>query len=151
MSRLLRYFLLLAVLALPVGTVFGQSFKTHKVKKQETIYGIAHENGLTEEQLRAANPGMESPDFVLKKGYIIRVPLLTTGVNGDVRQRDIRVGVLLPLHNQDNDGRRMLEYYRGYFFFFYFSIIIIFRNWIFFFLFGFLFRFLFFFFFSFII
>lgn len=113
MSRLLRYFLLLAVLALPVGTVFGQSFKTHKVKKQETIYGIAHENGLTEEQLRAANPGMESPDFVLKKGDIIRVPLLTTGVNGDVRQRDIRVGVLLPLHNQDNDGRRMLEYYRG--------------------------------------
>lgn len=113
MSRLLRYFLLLSVLMLSVGTAFGQSYKTHKVKKKETIYGIARENGLTEEQLRAANPGMESPDYMLQKGDIIRVPLLVTGVNGDVRQRAIRLGVLLPLHDQNNDGRRMLEYYRG--------------------------------------
>ena len=25
----------------------------------------------------------------------------------------IRVGVMLPLHNQDGDGKRMVEYYRG--------------------------------------
>jgi len=31
----------------------------------------------------------------------------------DVRQRAIRVGVMLPLHNVDGDGRRMVEYYRG--------------------------------------
>ena len=31
----------------------------------------------------------------------------------DVRNRAIRVGVMLPLHNQNGDGKRMVEYYRG--------------------------------------
>ena len=31
----------------------------------------------------------------------------------DVRKRAIRVGVMLPLHDVDGDGRRMVEYYRG--------------------------------------
>ena len=31
----------------------------------------------------------------------------------DVRQREVRIGVLLPLHNINGDGKRMLEYYRG--------------------------------------
>ena len=32
---------------------------------------------------------------------------------GDVRQRAVRLGVMLPLHDQNGDGRRMVEYYRG--------------------------------------
>lgn len=31
----------------------------------------------------------------------------------DVRKRAIQVGVMLPLHDVDGDGRRMVEYYRG--------------------------------------
>ena len=31
----------------------------------------------------------------------------------DVRQRAVRLGVMLPLHDINGDGRRMLEYYRG--------------------------------------
>jgi hypothetical protein len=31
----------------------------------------------------------------------------------DIRKRAIRVGVMLPLHDNDGDGRRMVEYYRG--------------------------------------
>lgn len=31
----------------------------------------------------------------------------------DVRSRAIRVGVMLPLHDLNGDGRRMVEYYRG--------------------------------------
>lgn len=31
----------------------------------------------------------------------------------DVRQREVRVGVMLPLHDINGDGRRMVEYYRG--------------------------------------
>jgi len=31
----------------------------------------------------------------------------------DVRNRAIRVGVMLPLHDDNGDGRRMVEYYRG--------------------------------------
>ncbi len=32
---------------------------------------------------------------------------------GDVRYRSIRVGIMLPLHNVNGDGHRMVEYYRG--------------------------------------
>jgi hypothetical protein len=31
----------------------------------------------------------------------------------DMRQREIRVGVMLPLHDINGDGKRMVEYYRG--------------------------------------
>ena len=31
----------------------------------------------------------------------------------DVRKREVRVGILLPLHDVDGDGRRMGEFYRG--------------------------------------
>ena len=46
-----------------VQTIDAQSYKNHKVKKKETLYGIATENGLTVDQLIAANPGMEQPGF----------------------------------------------------------------------------------------
>ena len=121
MRRILRYFLVSAMLVFAAGTISAQSVKTHKVKKGETIYGIARENGLTEAQLRAANPGMERSDYVLKKGDKILIPVSTqatvaaTQTNGksDVRQRAIKMGVMLPLHNINGDGRRMVEYYRG--------------------------------------
>ena len=84
----------------------AQTARTHKVKKNETIYGIAHANGITEAELRRANPGMERADYVLKKGTVITIPapqsVATPVVGGaptadDVRQRSIRMGVLLPL------------------------------------------------------
>ena len=109
-------------LMLAVGMASAQSVKPHKVKKNETIYGIARDNGLSVDQLVAVNPGMERPDYVLKKGKVINIPILDQGApasnrtdNGrdDVRQRAIRLGVMLPLNNQTGDGRRMIEYYRG--------------------------------------
>ena len=32
----------------------------------------------------------------------------------DMRKRALRVGVMLPLHDVNGDGRRMVEYYRGF-------------------------------------
>ena len=115
MMRILRYFLVLAFLVLTAGTALAQSVTTHKVKRGETIYGIARSYGLTEAELRAANPGMERSDYVLKKGSKIIIP--TAGQtqtssadapmeNDDVRQRSIRMGVMLPLHDINGDGRR---------------------------------------------
>ena len=44
--------------------------------------------------------------------------LLATAVakaqNGDVTQRELRVGFVLPLHQNNGDGLRMTEYYRGW-------------------------------------
>lgn len=108
------------MLLFAVGTMSAQSVKTHKVKKNETLYGIARENGITVEQLRQANPGMEAPGYTLKKGDVINIPVIdgtavvhTDDPNADVRQRAIRLGIMLPLHDANGEGRRMVEYYRG--------------------------------------
>lgn len=121
MKRILRYFWVSALFFAVAVTVEAQSVRTHKVKKNETIYGIAHANGITEAELRSANPGMESPDYVLKKGTIIIIPDGNGQASAaqapmqadDVRQRSIRMGIMLPLNDQNGDGRRMIEYYRG--------------------------------------
>jgi len=96
--------------------VEAQAAQTHQVKKSETIYGIAHSYGLTEDQLRQANAGMERSDYVLKEGSVINIPASaqSAAVNGQSAVAgSIRIGVLLPLHKENNDGKRMLEYYRG--------------------------------------
>ena len=131
MKRLqLRNILLLLALMLatqlPAQTTKWRDI--HKVKKKETIFGIAREYGITVEDLMTANPEMKQPDYQLKKGdYVFipfakepqpqvpepkRTPVQQTPVD-DVRQRAIRLGVMLPLHDENGDGRRMIEYYRG--------------------------------------
>jgi murein DD-endopeptidase MepM/ murein hydrolase activator NlpD len=111
-----------------------QNYKEmHKVKRKETIFGIARENGLTVQELIDANPEMNTPGYELKKGDFIKIPFPSTDPNAtpasstqeismptkpqvvetDMRQREIRVGIMLPLHNINGDGKRMVEYYRG--------------------------------------
>ena len=75
MRHFLRYALLLFLLlgGMEASAQQGKTWKEmHKVKKKETIYGIAKEYGLTEEELRKANPEMLDPSYKLKKGdYIL--------------------------------------------------------------------------------
>ena len=118
----------------------------HKVKRGETLFGIAKDYNVTIQQIIDANPEMKKEGYELQKGAWIVVPF---GKKGDKRRgtpssqtapqaakgsvaapgpvsaqrpaapatkkKDgtIRVGVMLPLHNDDGDGRRMVEYYRG--------------------------------------
>ena len=108
----------------------AQQTTPYKVKKKETIYGIARDNGISVEELMRANPGMDAPDFKLKKGTTINIPVGSKAplqesqstasseekrhsVRDDITHRAIRLGVMLPLHKVNNDGRRMVEYYRG--------------------------------------
>ena len=102
----------------------GKTWKEmHKVKKKETIYGIAKEYGLTEEELRKANPEMLDPNYKLRKGDYIFIPYpaakpaetvpVKQEDTSDIKTRAIRVGIMLPLHDVDGDGRRMVEFYRG--------------------------------------
>lgn len=103
----------------------------HKVKKHETLFNIANQYGLTVEELLNANSEMNVPGYELKKGTFICIPytkdqkeaitkkgsdlnsVVSKSTKDDVKGRTIRVGVMLPLHNADGDGRRMIEYYRG--------------------------------------
>ena len=93
----------------------------YKVKKKDTIYGIATSYGLTVEQLMDANPEFKDPDFKLKKGATVFIPYAkeskpakeTAGKKAAQVKQKVNIGVMLPLHDADGDGKRMVEYYRG--------------------------------------
>lgn len=106
------------------GVMAQQATVEHKVKKKETLYGIARDYGVTQEQLAAVNPEMSNPGYTLKKGDVIKIPVVTnaqqpaqTGKKNSSASpaglQTINLGVMLPLHDKSGDGRRMIEYYRG--------------------------------------
>lgn len=132
MTRVLRYFLLISLFFVAVGIVSAQDDNSirgyHKVKRKETIFGISRLYEITIDELIEANPEMKNPDYELKKGDILRIPFAgkapqpavaaeparsAADAADDVRNRAIRLGVMLPLHDINGDGRRMVEYYRG--------------------------------------
>ncbi len=137
MKRILRYFFFLVLFCVMSENVLAQVPKIkelHKVKRKETIFGIARDNGLTLEELIEANPEMNVPGYELKKGDYVKIPFPTATqqnkvvtssvpqpsfpakpqrVVTDVRTRAIRLGIMLPLHEINGDGKRMVEYYRG--------------------------------------
>ena len=131
MKRNFRYFLLILGLTLSLG-VFAQTTKwrdIYTVKKKDTIFGIANKYGLTLPELMEANPEMKQEGYMLKKGNIIFIPFQNAKgqsenltlqksqqpSNTSVQKQGnvVNVGVMLPLHHVDGDGKRMVEYYRG--------------------------------------
>lgn len=110
------------------SSVMAQTAKwqdLYKVKKKDTIYGIAQKYNITIDELIQANPDMQKSDFVLKKGDQLLIPYSrqaqqsstsTVAKQPAAEKRaanTVTVGVMLPLHNVDGDGQRMIEYYRG--------------------------------------
>ncbi len=143
MKRYARLFMIALAMVCAVVAI-GQTQKyqeIYKVKKQDTIYGIARKFNITIDDLMWANPDMQKPDYVLKKGDQLIIPApevlpvkkdaakpsatvaqptaaSSTAVSTSNIQRTqpggtVHVGVMLPLHNVDGDGQRMTEYYRG--------------------------------------
>ena len=54
----------------------------------------------------------------MKKQHIFCILFLLMALasyaQSNIRSRAIKVGIMLPLHDIDGDGRRMVEYYRGF-------------------------------------
>ena len=130
MKQLLKYVLLGAILTFMADMTVAQTQKgreVHKVKKKETIFGIARHYGLSVQELMDANPEMNTPGYELKKDSYIVIPskkqaaqeVKPQSVNANRQPSTtktdgvIRLGVMLPLHDVNGDGRRMVEYYRG--------------------------------------
>ena len=120
--------ILLAALFSLQGFCQSQWRDKYKVKKKDTLYGIAKKYNISVDALIEANPEMKIPGYELKKGSYVLIPYATaqtsTATTGPVRTslstvsrpyagKTVRVGVMLPLHNVDGDGRRMTEFYRG--------------------------------------
>lgn len=107
----------------------------YKVKRKETLYSITRKFGLTEAELRAANPDMQQPDYQLRRGDILCIPYPTvtqqepvvltplkpqTPSNADLiwqtkaaPKQLIRMGVLLPFKGGSAENGKMIEFYRG--------------------------------------
>ena len=101
----------------------------YQVKKKDTLYGIAKKYNISVDALIEANPEMKVDGFELKKGSYVCIPYAASGTSGQTsatpvrtliqtasRQfsgKTVRVGVMLPLHDVDGDGRRITEFYRG--------------------------------------
>lgn len=101
----------------------------YQVKKKDTLYGIAKKYNISVDALIEANHEMKVDGFELKKGSYVCIPYAASGTSGQTsatpvrtplqtasRQfsgKTVRVGVMLPLHDVDGDGRRMTEFYRG--------------------------------------
>ena len=141
MRRSMRYFLMIVGLTLSMG-VFAQTTKwrdIYTVKKKDTVFGIANKYGLSLPELMEANPEMKQEGYVLQKGATLFIPYEkdlkknqekagnaaaeTSGTGAfapakttaapAVVNNAVKIGVMLPLHDVDGDGRRMVEYYRG--------------------------------------
>lgn len=120
---------------------FQQIRTTHKVEKGETFYGIARKYGITEAELRAANPEAASKKK-LKRKTILNIPYPAKKIEPrknviEITNREIfnrieekkdsiaaitkskgtRVAVILPFmldHYAPNEQNRMVEYYQGF-------------------------------------
>ena len=124
MRQKMRYFIMILGLMLSLG-IFAQTTKwrdIYTVKKKDTVFGIANKYGLTLPELMNANPEMKKEGYMLQKGATLFIPFeKTTAKKTATTQRTtvakkantVNVGVMLPLHDVDGDGKRMVEYYRG--------------------------------------
>lgn len=134
MNRPLRQLLLLACLLLSMGlqaqTAVHEWRTIHKVKKSETIFGIAHKYNITIEDFLDANPSLKQPGANIKKGDWVLVPYAEKGDKDASKKKEgrdmmllhkeqpakknvIKIGFMLPFHREDGDGDRMVEYYQG--------------------------------------
>lgn len=125
MKNIFRVFALTLLLALTTVAAMAQNVKwqdLYKVKKKDTLYGITKKYGITLEELMAANPFINTADYKLKKGDQLLIPFHKEPQKpapapqkpaSKLTKGTVHVGVMLPLHNIDGDGRRMTEYYRG--------------------------------------
>lgn len=124
MQRIVRYILPL-LLAFVVFVANAQTIREqYKVKKKDTIYGVARKFGVSIEELTKANPQMQAADYQLKKGEVLNIPeavanaaaggMENTGSYFRDAAASVKVGVILPLSDASYEGRCMVEYYRGF-------------------------------------
>lgn len=87
---------------------------TYTIKKGDTMWSIAQANGISVDELVAANPELQQPDAKLKKGRTVVIPLKVEVQEATKPQaRSISVGVILPLTSKTSEAYRCLEFYRG--------------------------------------
>lgn len=91
----------------------------HKVKRKETLWGIAHQYGITVEELLKANPDIDGADGKLKKGSFLCIPHPAAEVKKVEKAvtegySSLKLAVVLPLISESIEAERSVEFYRGF-------------------------------------
>lgn len=92
-------------------------YATHKVQKEETIWGIARMYGISVDSLMESNPQMKEANFKLKKGLVLRIPQIVPAQkqqSKSLAQNSVSAAILLPLTATGIEGERSVEFYRGF-------------------------------------
>lgn len=130
MIHFVRNIIITLLLALPLSARAQSSNQwrdIHKVKRHETVFGIARNYDITIDELLDANPEMREKGYELKKGDQIFIPYsknskpAVQSKTESAKQKEVapagpgvvRVGVMLPFLDHSSEGTRMVEYYRG--------------------------------------
>ena len=120
LKRAFRRHILMLIALLMSTVTLAQSVQwqdIHKVKRKETIFSIAGDYGITIGELIKANPELNQPGYKLKKGTMLYIPYPAKKAEpkpvATANTDAVRIGIMLPLHDNDGDGKRMTEYYRG--------------------------------------
>ncbi len=139
MKTTFRYLLFSLLILLSIDTMaqVNRWQDIYTARKKDTVFGIAQKYGLSVVDLMEANPEMKQVGYALKKGDTVFIPFkkqtsnvastsqntqkkTSTNIEQPYNNKElatnkctIRIGVMLPLHDVDGDGRRMVEYYRG--------------------------------------
>ena len=117
------------------GPVQSRCKEMHKVGRKETVYSIARQYGISEQELLDANRDIQDPKK-LKKGMLLCIPypkaqevvkkeekeptnteLFTQNKQTDQNISVIKAALVLPLvpgENGSQESARMLEYYQGF-------------------------------------
>ena len=104
----------------------GGCREMHKVKRKETIWGIAHEYGISLDELVKANPEIATPGYKLKKGSFLCIPYAkatpdTTSNPQPTPQPAVAhplphltISIILPIKGQGMEVKRSIEFTRGF-------------------------------------
>ncbi|MCK4562501.1 MAG: LysM peptidoglycan-binding domain-containing protein, partial [Flavobacteriaceae bacterium] len=103
------------VILVPSKVVDNFKFRTYKIEKQETLFGLSNKFGVSQEELKELNPQLEEGVFA---GMLIKVPKVNNTKNEffidkSLDSIDIKIAMMLPFKSKrdslDFENDRLLN------------------------------------------
>ena len=122
MKRLIIILLVCIPLIADAQNTMSVLNRLHQVNKGETLYGIAQQYNITEQDLLLANPEIKRKKK-LKKGIYLTIPQPKAATQGESAMAEaaskripsvLKIGVILPFVEKSERANKMIEFYRGF-------------------------------------
>ena len=110
------------VILVPSKVVDNFKFRTYKIEKQETLFGLSNKFGVSQEELKELNPQLEEGVFA---GMLIKVPKVNNTKNEffidkSLDSIDIKIAMMLPFKSKrdslDFENDRLLNITTDFYF-----------------------------------